>query len=159
MTQANNPRSPRVPSRRGSPKRAPSEYSSQSLPSVGEDSFSSSGTSWRSSSYLQRAEAKLNASRVKLKYIAEEVMILKEKAVLDARLKLSKDKCEVEMNEKEIEVMRDVYTPVKEDSRSSQTRRSRTEEYIRTLPNQYINNQHIVNPEEQFTCDMSYASR
>lgn len=161
MTQANNPRSPRVPSRRGRPKRAPSEYSSHSLPSVGEDSFSLSWTSRRSSSYLQRAEAKLNASRVKLKYIAEEVMIMKEKAVLDARLKLSKAKCEVEMNEKEIEVMRDVYTPVKEDSRSSKTRRSRTEEYIRTLPNQYtcINNQHIVNPEEQFTCDMSYASR
>lgn len=146
MTQANKPRSPRVPSRKGSPKRAPSEYSSHSLPSLGEDSFSSSGTSRRSSSYLQRAEAKLNASRVKLKYIAEEVMILKEKAVLDARLKLSKAECEVEMNEKEIEVMRDVYTPNKEDSRSSRTRRSRTEEYIRTLPNQYTDNQNIVNP-------------
>lgn len=48
-------------------------------------------------------------------------MILKEKAVLDARLMLSKAKCEVKMNEKEIEVMRDVYTPNKEDSRSSQT--------------------------------------
>lgn len=96
-TQANNQRSPRVPSRKGSPKRAPSEYSSHNLQSLGEDSFSSSGTSRRSSSYLQRAEAKLNASRVKLKYIAEEVMILKEKAVLDARLKLSKAACEVEM--------------------------------------------------------------
>lgn len=96
--------------------------------------------------YLQQAEAKLNASRVKLKYIAEEVMILKEKAVLDARLKLSKAACEVEMNEKKIEVMRDVYTPNKEDSRSSRTRRSRTEEYIRNLPNQYTDNQYIVNP-------------
>lgn len=148
MTQANNPRSPRVPSRKGSPKKAPSEYSSHSLPSLGEDRFSSRGTSRRSSSYLQRAEAKLNASRVKLKYIAEEVMILKEKAVLDARLKLSKAECEVEMNEKEIEVMRDVYTHNKEGSRSSRTRRSRTEEYIRTLPNQNTDNQHIVNPSQ-----------
>lgn len=145
-TQANNPRSPRVPSTKGSPKRAPSEYSSHSLPSLGEDSFSSSSTSRRSSSYLQRAEAKLNPSLVKLKYIAEEVMILKEIAVLDARLKLSKAECEVEMNEKKIEVMRDVYKPNKEDSKSSRTRRSRTEEYIRTLPNQYTVNQFIVNP-------------
>lgn len=83
---------------------------------------------------------------MKLKYIAEEVMILKEKAVLNARLMLSKAECEVEMNEKEIEVMRDVYTPNEEDSRSSRIRRSRTEEYKRSLPNQYTDNQHILNP-------------
>ncbi|XP_056014066.1 uncharacterized protein LOC125674154 [Ostrea edulis] len=95
-------------------------------------SLSKSGSS---STYLQRVEAKLNASRAKLKYVAKEVIILKERASLDAQLKLVKAECEVEMREKEIEAMRETYGFDKEDPEMSSTRRSRTEEYVNNLLN------------------------
>lgn len=72
---------------------------------------------------------------MKLKYIVEEVMILKEKVVLDVWLKLLKVVCEVEMNEKKIEVMWDVYIFNKEDLKSFCIRCLCIEEYIRNFFN------------------------
>ncbi|XP_022345684.2 uncharacterized protein LOC111113788 [Crassostrea virginica] len=91
----------------------------------------SSGRS--SSSYLRKVEAKLNASRARLKFVEREVEILQEKAALDAFLKLEKAKCEIEIQERKAEIMRESFDTESRDSEILQTRRMRTEEYVNKL--------------------------
>ncbi|XP_062619211.1 uncharacterized protein LOC134280770 [Saccostrea cucullata] len=122
--------------RKHSPSRSRSEKSSEISSELTKYSLSGS-----SSTYLQRVEAKLNASRAKLKYVAKEVIILKERAALDAQLKLVKAECEIEMREKEIEAMRETFKLDTEDPEMSSTRRSRTVEYVQSLPIPQLTNE------------------
>ena len=55
----------------------------------------------------EKLNAKLIAFRAKLKFVEKEVEILQEKAALDARHKLERAKCEIEIQERKAEMMKE----------------------------------------------------
>ena len=116
-------------------------YSSRSRSSRSSYASRSSG-----SSVLRRKEAKLEAHRVMLKHLDEEL-------ALEAKLKQTRAKRDLEMFEKEVDILRDA--PQLSDLAASVTSAQRTQEYVDSLHSGVNEQTKVFEPAHGAQHDMS----